>query len=398
VKVWDTTTGQLEIDQQTNMWQLRFIAFTPDGKRMALAGFDGTVRLLDAAGREMLRIFAHPITVTHAVFNHDGTKLATGHNALVTGVAFSRDNRWLASASWDGTVKLWEASASGTPGGAPRHTLRGHTGNVTSVAISPDNRTLATGSWDKTVKLWDLQAPMGDSLTELRTIACTERVMSIAFSPDGRLLAIGQMTRIGLHDPVSGKAVTPFKPTVAPVPALAFSPDSRHLVAAGASDPAIGVWDVAGEKLLIEIRRDPAPNSSVDISPDGRFIAAPGPIEGSARAPAKIWEVDWDAKTYKDFLTLSGHSGHVFRLAFSPDGRYLASGSWDSTIKIWDLKALAQDPKAEPATLRGHAGPIFGLTFSPDGRRLASGSGFAGYGEVKVWDATLWENKANEQP
>jgi WD40 repeat protein len=179
---------------------------------------------------------------------------------------------------------------------------------------------------------------------------------------------------------------------------LAFSPDSRHLVAAGASDPSIGAWDVAGQKLLIEIRRDPAPNSSVDISHDGRFIAAPGPLEASARAPAKIWEVDWDAKTYKESLTLTGHSGHVFRLAFSRDGRYLASASWDSTIKIWDLKARAQDPKAELATLRGHAGPIFGLTFSPDGRRLASGSGFAGYGEVKVWESNLWETKANEQP
>jgi WD40 repeat protein len=179
------------------------------------------------------------------------------------------------------------------------------------------------------------------------------------------------------------------------VPAVTFSPNSRCLVSAGASDPAIKVWGVAGEKSLIEIRRDPAPNSSVAISPDGRFIAAPGPLEASPRAPAKIWEVDWDAKTYKESRTLSGHSGHVFRLAFSRDGRYLASGSWDSTIKIWDLKALAQDPKAEPVTLRGHAGPIYGLTFSPDGRRLATGSGYAGHGEVKVWDASLWEDKSS---
>jgi WD40 repeat protein len=419
IKIWDTTTGKLEIDQQSNTHQCRAVAFSPDGTRIALAGFDGTLRLLNAAtGHEVLTIFAHPSLVADAAFNHDGTKLASasydhtvriwdatplpdnydpphcltlrGHKQLVSGVAFSTDGRWLASSSWDGNVKLWQTGAADGLGEfALRHTLR-HGGNVTAVAFSRDGNVLASGSWDKTVKLWDLQALGGASPTERQPIRCARRVAGLALSPDGRLLAVGQDNRIALYDPATGKEAAPFKGAPAPVASLAFTPDSRRLVSSGASDPAIKAWDVAGGKLLFEVRHNSNPNSSVAVSSDGKLIAAPGRDHAAADPTVKIWEVDWDAKTYKERHILRGHAGYVWKVAFSPDSRYLASGSWDSTVKIWDVKT-----GRELQTLRGHAGFIYGLAFSPDGRRLASASGSTRYGEIRVWDATLWENKAS---
>jgi WD40 repeat protein len=428
IHVWDTTTGRLEINQQTNTHQCRTVAFHPDGKRIAVAGFDGNLQLLDANGREMFTIFAHTSPIAYAAFSADGHQLASasydhavrlwdatpladdfepphcvtlrGHKDKVSGVAFSADGRWLASGSWDHSVKVWECSPHAEREGyLLRHTLTGHRGIVMGVAFSSDNRTLASAGWDKTVRLWDMGAPVlktgqpgaGDSLTEKPPIAVGQRVNSIAFSPDGQRLAVAQENRFAFYDPASGKQVQGFKRTPAAVPSMVFHPTRPLLISTGASDPTVRVWDLARDQFSFEIRHNSNPNACAVVSPDGRFVAAGVRDAATGDHTVKLWNVDWEAKTHPEFRTLRGHRGYVWRVAFSPDGRYLASGSWDSTVKIWDLEA---PESAEPVTLRGHAGFIQSLAFSPDGKRLATGSGYAGNGEVKVWDAVLWERRA----
>jgi WD40 repeat protein len=111
------------------------------------------------------------------------------------------------------------------------------------------------------------------------------------------------------------------------------------------------------------------------LSPDSRCLAS-----ASEDGTVKIWQMD----TGEEIHNLQ-HPDRVFGVAFSPDGRRLASGGWDQIVRIWDAST-----GEELHQLQGHAGYVWSVAFSPDGQRLASGSGYAGKGEIKLWDTALW--------
>jgi eukaryotic-like serine/threonine-protein kinase len=398
VRQWDSTTGrEIQSPYDRHSGEVMTAVYSPDGLYVASGGADRAIRLWEAANR-------HDVTALH------------GHTGYVRDLAFTADGRRLVSVSQlpslgyteqsteDGTVRLWEVDLQ-----TGASVLRGHTNDIYPVAYSPDGHWIASGSWDKTVRLWD--AATGESCAVLPH---PNIVRVLDFSPDSSWLVSGCYQDESLHiwNVATARHERRLKgPGTIPL-AIAVSPDGAR-IAAGAADGSATIMEAATGAVLHSFRMAMAgTKESMDYSPDGRLLACTGE-DGT--------QIDvWDTQTHHRLARLTGHIAVVYSVAFSGDGLLLASASGDRTVRVWNVAAATcvavltghtdevfsavfhPDGKRlasagrdraiwlwdlatgqEVARLEGHTNFVFSLAFSPDGRSLASGSGD---GTVRIWD------------
>ncbi|MFL5589781.1 MAG: NB-ARC domain-containing protein [Ktedonobacteraceae bacterium] len=290
-------------------------------------------------------------------------------------VAISSNGQYWAAGGRRGEVRVWREA------GQTLHLVwQAHTDTVSALAFSPDERRLASGSWDGTITLWELER--GVPLWTVWQTTC----VSLAFAPDGRTLASsGNDATVRLWDPQSGTNLETL-PHPAPVFAVAWSPDGR-LLASGSFDGDIRVWETHAAQPATCVAHLAEHTSWVR----GLAFAPVGPSSspyylsprqgGGSRLASASWDRMvrlWDVESGRCLYTLEGHTERVHTLAWSPDGRTVASTGFDATIWLWDA-----EPGSARALLQGHNAPVYSLAFTPNSHRLLSGSED---GTLRVWD------------
>jgi WD40 repeat protein/DNA-binding XRE family transcriptional regulator len=279
-------------------------------------------------------------------------------------VAISHSGQYWATGGRHGEVRLWREE-----GKLLHLAWQAHTDATLAIAFSSDERTLASASWDGTLKLWDVErGALLWSGRQTKGIAC------LAFAPVGNLLASGGFeAAVRLWDAKLGTSLEDL-PHPAPVFSLSWSPEG-HRLASGDVAGTIRLWEIghSGTATCVQMLSGHTSLArGLTFAPDGRTLAS-----ASFDGTVKLWELEEQGGLHAR-QTLVGHTEKVQCLAQSPDGRILASGSNDRTIRLWE----AQEGRAR-AVLQGHSAVVYSLAFTPDSRSLLSGSED---GTLRLWE------------
>ena len=405
----------------------RAIAFSPDGKHLAVTSGIGIWIYDVETARELRLLTSEHVTLARSVaYSPDGSILAAGTgggrvqlwevesgrllvalirpgpSGNVDALAFSPDSSTVASGIRD-EIQLWDVENQ-------RHLkiLQGHKGRIFSLAFSPNGPSIASGAEDHTVKLWEVAtgnnfatlqhssgvlsvafSPNGETLAavanknvhlwnvstkkNVATLKHAKQVKDVIYSPDGATLVTGSFNAVKLWGVKTKSVIATYKYEGSPG-AVTFSPDSKILAVANTDrfGGTVKLWAVSTGTNYATIKGHIGTNYAIAFSPNGDAFAMT-----LASGAVKFWEVT----TGQHISTLS--KDNVWSMAYSPNGNTLALGKYDGTVKLTDVKSGRR-----VARLRGHADFVTTVVFSPDGTKLAVGARSgdqSSRGIVKIW-------------
>jgi VCBS repeat-containing protein len=281
----------------------------------------------------------------------------TGHEHVVKSLSYHGSGDWLASASGDGTVRLWDVQKH-----RELRVFSGHEYSVNAVAIAPDGLRLASGGADGTARIWMLR-----DATEIACFGHRTAVRALLFASDGRWLITAFDTEVKIWDALRQRQIASFLGHVKTIDALAISPDG-HTLASGGADDAIHFWDLISKTEQVMLRLPGHAPTSLVYLPDGRLVS--GGRDGRICL--------WQANDTQPTQTVEAHQEAIRAVALSPDGKWLASADWNGVLKLW-----ATGDVTSVFSVEAHDGAAQTLAFSPDGRYLASGGADA---LIHLWE------------
>jgi WD40 repeat protein len=320
------------------------VAFSPDNKLLASGSVDNTVKLWDVAARQELRTL-------------------TGPRTQIGAVTFSSDGQWLAGGGLGGTIHLWNVFT-----GQGGRSLAGHSLKVLALAFSPDNRLLASGSADNTIKIWDLETGR-----ELHTFTGHKGwVTTVAFASDSKLLASGGKDKlVKLWTVNNSRELQTFAGHTGEITTVAFDSSGKYLVS-GAMDNTLYLWDVNKHRKLQTLNGHNDRIVAVAFSSDSRSIIS----ASSGQKTIKFWDLASGKETRS--LSEPDTIEAITSAAFSPDAESLAFTTGNKNISI---RKLAGAKEERP--LLSRASSVYATAFSPDGKWFAAGGNDS---SVSLWE------------
>lgn len=379
VRIWSSTTGE-QLGVLPVAHEIRTVAFSPAGDVVGVGDREGGLHLWRwRAGTAPVVVDDHTDPVASLDFDTEGDRVvtaagkqlrvfrtsdgaplvdATGHTDLISSVSFDPRGERLLSASYDGSALVWDAT-SGTRVDA----LMGHTDGILAAQFDADGRRVVTTSEDGTTRLWE---PLAD-LTVMSAGEPQGFMHAARYSADGRyVVGAEHVGRVHVWDASTGERLQELDASEDRLTAAAFDGGGTRVLVT--SDRDVSMWDWRAGK---ELARRPGALVRAALSPDGSVVATSDPM--------RPWDVHlWTWADPEDVeLVLKGHDFEVGTAQFSADGRWLATGGADDTVRVWDVETGEQQ-----ALLEAHEGDVTSVAFSPDGRRLVSVSGEAAW----LWD------------